>query len=255
MHPDPDDFGDDAASFARLHELGATLDDADFERFDPPPGLWDSIAARLGEQEQQPAPAPLTEVDLRDHDTGDHDPGDHDTSDHDQADPGPLTQQFAAIAPDHRVSDDALIRLDDRRRPRSVLVGIAAAIVLVVVGAVGIGLATRDSTGTEVVASTTLDTLEGGATARAELIRSGDGDRLKVIAQNMEPAPPGTHYELWLVDPDVTDPRSLGPMEGSTEVVVPSTIDPDEFPIVDISLQPDGTHQHSGHSLLRGTLQ
>jgi Anti-sigma-K factor rskA len=249
MHPDPDEPADDAASFDRVREVGSSLEDADFERVAPPPGLWAAIEARLGEQESPTAPEPLAEPEVLA-------APEVSTEDADDADdPGPQTRRFAAIAPDHAVSDDALQRLDERRRPRTVLVGIAAAIVLVVAGAVGLGLALRDTTTTEVVASTTLDTLEGGASARAELIRSGDGDRLKVIAQNMEPAPPGTHYELWLVDPEVTDPRSLGPMEGSTEVVVPSTIDPDEFPVVDISLQPDGSHEHSGHSLLRGTLQ
>ena len=32
-------------------------------------------------------------------------------------------------------------------------------------------------------------------------------------------------------------------------------IDTDEFPVVDISLQDNGAIAHSGHSLLRGTLQ
>ena len=212
MHADPEELGPDAESFARVVDLGSSLDETDFERIEPPEGLWDAIAARLDE-------------------------------------PEPVLS--SGEEPEGRVVD-----LDAHRRHRRTMVAAAAAIVLVVVGAVGIGLASRDTgTGSEVVASTTLDVLEGPATATAELIRTGDEERLVVTARDMPPAPPGTHYELWLVDPDVTDPRSLGPMTGSTEVTVPASIDTDEFPVVDISLQDDGTHVHSGHSLLRGTLQ
>ena len=135
------------------------------------------------------------------------------------------------------------------------MVSLAVAAVLVVIGAIGVGVVTQNDNRAEVVASTTLDVLEGSASATAQVVRVGDEDRLVVTAQNMEPAPPGTHYELWLVDPDVTDPRSLGPMTGTTEVTVPDSIDLSEYPVVDISLQQDGMVAHSGLSLLRGTLQ
>ena len=49
------------------------------------------------------------------------------------------------------------------------------------------------------------------------------------------PAPAGSKYELWLIDRGVTDPRSLGTITGTEDVVVPSSIDPDEYAIVDIS--------------------
>ena len=43
-------------------------------------------------------------------------------------------------------------------------------------------------------------------------------------------------------------------MTGSTSVPVPAGIDPDEYAVVDVSLQEQGQTEHSGHSLLRGTL-
>jgi hypothetical protein len=77
-----------------------------------------------------------------------------------------------------------------------------------------------------------------------------------VDAKNMPPAGAGEKYELWLVDTGVTDPRPLGVVTGSEQVVVPSSIDPKTHPVVDISLEPDdGDHHHSGHSLMRGTLR
>ena len=221
MHPDPDELGEDAPSLARVVEIGSSLEDADFERVPPPEGLWDSIAARLDEEPQQ-APAPEDAAQDR--------PREDATSDE------------AVVVP-----------LAPRRRP-AMWIGAAAAVAVVIAGIVGVTLS-RDDTSREVVASATLEVLEGPATASAELVRTDDGDRLIVTAQDMPPAPEGSHYELWLVDPEVTDPRSLGPMTGSTEIVVPSTIDPADYPVVDISLQADGQQEHSGHSLLRGTLQ
>ncbi|CAB4924171.1 unannotated protein [freshwater metagenome] len=142
-----------------------------------------------------------------------------------------------------------------RNRGRNIVLAAAAAVAILVVGAVGIRLADSSRSSTELVASTNLDVLEGPATAQAKLVRSGDTERLVVTAKNMPAAPAGSHYELWLVDPAVTKPQSLGPMTGSTEVVIPESLDPAVFPVVDISLQQNGTHVHSGHSLLRGTLQ
>ena len=226
MHADPDELGPDAESFVRVIDLGSSLDASDFERIEPPEGLWDSIAARLGEADRS-ADAEITRV--------------------------PTIEAAASVTADD--PQDRVVSLDEHRRSRRTLVTAAAAAVLLVVGAVGIGVASRETSGTEVVASTTLDVLEGPATASAKLIRTGDDERLVVTARDMPPAPPGTHYELWLVDPAVTDPRSLGAMTGTTEVTVPASIDTDEFPVVDISLQDDGAIAHSGHSLLRGTLQ
>ena len=242
MLRDPDEIGPDSDEFAHLLDVGSTLETADFERIEPPAGLWDSIAARLDE----PVAGDVIDLSQRRSPAAD---------DADDEDMGPLTRQLAAIDPDHVVSEDSLRHLEDRRGPRPAMVSLAVAAVLVVIGAIGVGVVTQNDNRAEVVASTTLDVLEGSASATAQVVRVGDEDRLVVTAQNMEPAPPGTHYELWLVDPDVTDPRSLGPMTGSTEVTVPPSIDLSEYPVVDISLQQDGMVAHSGLSLLRGTLQ
>ncbi|CAN5687458.1 hypothetical protein BH10ACT3_BH10ACT3_22530 [soil metagenome] len=235
MHPDPDELGPDASSFAHLFEVGSTLEPEDFDRVEPPEDLWNNIASRLDD----PVAVPDTEAPSA-------------------SDPAPPSAAIDAVGvgSDDRAIEESVRDLNDRRRRRMVLVGAAAAVVLVVAGAIGIGLSQRDDRSrVEVLATARLDVLEGSATAQAELVRTGGQDRLVVTADNLAPAPAGTHYELWLIDRNVTDPRSLGPMTGSTEVAVPSTIDPAEFPVVDISLQQDGTRAHSGQSLLRGTLE
>ena len=62
------------------------------------------------------------------------------------------------------------------------------------------------------------------------------------------------NLELWVIDGDVSDIRSIGLVtdaEGTYEL--PAGITPDAFPIIDISFEPkDGVETHSGQSVLRG---
>lgn len=74
--------------------------------------------------------------------------------------------------------------------------------------------------------------------------------------------PSGDHYELWLLNlnpADAAAPLSLGVMgspNGELRAAVPPGVDCTQFDVVDISVQANnGNHSHSGHSLLRGTLQ
>jgi hypothetical protein len=229
MCPDPDDRELDQ-SLRRVGDVLASLGPDDFERHDPPIDLWDRIASSLTTPEPFAPPVIVPEPN----------------------EPRPTGTPRAGAEP----STPAPANLDaaraERRRPAFIVLAAAAA--LVVVAAAGVVIFRDDAPQSEVLATATLEVLEGPATAEAQLLRVDGEDRLVVEASDMPPAPDGSHYELWLVDPEVTDPRSLGPMTGSTEVSVPSSIDPDEFPVVDISLQPDGMEQHSGRSLLRGTL-
>ena len=219
---DPLDPDSDSGEFAHLLLLGASLSGSDFELMTAPTDLWDRIAAGVSLAE----PTELTE-------------------------PTVLTQP--TVLADRR--DSGRRSGGSRNSGRRIVFAAAAAVLILVAGAVGIRLVDSSRTSTEVVASTTLDVIEGPATAQAKLLRSGNTERLVVTTENMPAAPAGSHYELWLVDPKVTSPQSLGPMTGSTEVLIPASIDPAIYPVVDISLQQNGTHDHSGHSLLRGTLQ
>jgi len=150
-----------------------------------------------------------------------------------------------------------VVSLNDRRRAPRAFAAVAAAVVLVV-GVSIVVLATRTSTPTRrLLASAELEQLEplGRTAATAKLVEEDGRTHLVIDASDMAPPPAGSSYELWLIDRGVTDPRSLGVVTGSEDVVVPSSIDTSEYAIVDISLEPDdGDHAHSGHSLMRGTL-
>jgi anti-sigma-K factor RskA len=156
-----------------------------------------------------------------------------------------------ARAPD----PSTVVAMRHRRRVWPMLT--VAAAILAVAAIVAVILVTRnDSTPTTVVAEATLDRLEApaGVSAEAHLVKRGHEEHLVIDAHGMTPPPSGSFYELWLINSTVTDMHSLGEMTGSIDIVVPPGVDPQAFPVVDISLQPVGSHQHSGHSLLRGTL-
>ncbi|HRE00630.1 MAG TPA: anti-sigma factor, partial [Ilumatobacteraceae bacterium] len=67
---------------------------------------------------------------------------------------------------------------------------------------------------------------------------------------------PGDGFlEVWVIDPEVTQLVSLGPLRNDGIYELPPGLDPAAFPIVDVSVEPiDGVPTHSGASVLRGQL-
>ena len=63
--------------------------------------------------------------------------------------------------------------------------------------------------------------------------------------------------EVWLIDSDVTKIRVAGlPPGDSGRFNIPADLDPEQFPVVDVSKEPpaDADTRHSGTSIVRGTL-
>jgi hypothetical protein len=81
-----------------------------------------------------------------------------------------------------------------------------------------------------------------------------DGDLvLQVEAEGLDAG--DGFLEVWVIDPEVTKLVSLGPSRPDGSYDLPSGLDPEEFPVVDVSVEPlDGDPAHSGDSVLRGTL-
>ena len=267
MWGDYEDLDVSAAEVDRLRAIATELDDEDFARVDPPADLWRRIAAGASaESDAAPAGADTSAPDdvarlrslvrqLDDEDFARVDP------------PADVWRRIAgAVESDAASSPPApvaapVVSLDAhrRRRHRRMLAAVAAAVVLVAVtGAVLLQGSSSDTDEPELLASTELEALEpvGGATAEVRLVRQDDHLQLELDAHDMAAAPAGQHYELWLLDPGAegAEPVSLGAMTGSTSVPVPAGVDPDEYAVVDVSLQEQGQSEHSGHSLLRGTL-
>lgn len=225
----PDDLDDDEV-LRELRTLGARLGPPDGDDWEEPPaGLFDRIAAEAGV-----GPASVAGDDA----TGP--PHDATGAPHDTVGaPGGAT-----VHP-----------LERRERPqprRAPWLLAAAAAVLVVVGAVVLLRPSSDDGGT-VVASADLEQLQDRGEGRAELV-DRDGDlELRLDTSDLDPG--DGFLEVWMIDTEVSRLVSLGPLRADGVYDLPGGVDPEAFPVVDVSAEPvDGDPAHSGDSLLRGQL-
>ncbi len=102
-----------------------------------------------------------------------------------------------------------------------------------------------------VVATARLNALTGVGGASASLTDEEGVAHLHLQTEGL-PAPTG-FYEVWLLASDAQSLVSLGPLRQDGDYVIPQGIDPEAYPIVDVSHEPlDGDPTHSADSLLRG---
>lgn len=130
----------------------------------------------------------------------------------------------------------------------------AALVAVVVIGAAALlQIGGGDDAGSR-VAQATLEALDDVPEARAILLADG-GDRTLTLDAGDLPETDG-YYEVWLLASDESGLVSLGPVTGAQRYEIPSAIDVDRYPIVDVSREPpDGDPAHSTDSVLRGRLR
>lgn len=134
------------------------------------------------------------------------------------------------------------------RGPAPWLLAVAAATALI---AGGWWLFSGD--GATVVAETALERLGESGEGRVELVDDGGAYKLRLDTEGLD-APDG-FVEVWVIDDEVSDMISLGPLRDDGVYDLPSGLEPASFPIVDVSFEPfDGDPTHSGDSVLRGRL-
>ena len=144
------------------------------------------------------------------------------------------------------------------RRKSRVLVGLAAAIgVIVGIGTTAI-VNRIQADDAQVLSSTALVALPGHTgEGTAQLIRERDTTELRI---NVEGAPPQQEFrEVWLINTDGKQMYSLGvlPTAGTGSYPLPARLanSLEGFNIVDVSIEPyDGNVEHSSNSQVRGTL-
>ena len=211
----------------------------DETRLTPPPAsLWGRIERAVGEPTGAPVvdaggPEP-TPSDLWDRIAGEV-----------RADPGPLAPE-----PTH-----------PRRRTRTL--ALVAAALLVVCALAATALVLRQGPGdptSELVATASLsgEGLDpgGDGSGSAELLEGDGGWKVAIEVDRLPSAPPGTYYEAWLLGAGPGQVQSLGALEGDERFVVPDGLAIDDFPLVDVSIEPiDGNPGHSSKSVLRGELE
>jgi anti-sigma-K factor RskA len=133
----------------------------------------------------------------------------------------------------------------------------AAAAVVVAVGIVGSLAIDRERDNSTILASAGLELLgdRDRGEGEAELVDDGGQMRLRVETAEVD-AGDDNFLEVWVIDPDVTRLVSLGPLRSDGLYDLPAGLDPEQYPIVDVSVEPiDGDPTHSGDSVLRGQLE
>jgi hypothetical protein len=174
--------------------------------------------------------------------------------------PSPAPVPVAATAPP--VADATVVPLRPRRRPLLGVAAVAAAAGALVGG--GLVWAAVDSGGQPVgvqqqlVAQAVLDPLSDDVAqpGQAEVLDTPDGQVIRVDATGLPPR--DGFYEVWLIDEGVTKLLALGALPAGSvgTFTVPPGVSIEDFPLVDISLEPlDGDPTHSKQSLMRGVLE
>lgn len=178
------------------------------------------------------------------------------------------------IAPPPQVWDNLLAEIEEetassealaRRRsawtsPARVL-SMAAASVLVLVGFVAaISWLNQQGTTTinEIAAASMTDAdlpVSTTATAQARVVCENEQCSVDIELSDV-PDAGDAYLELWVINGDVSDMHSLGVVNASGRFTLPPGVTPQDFPIVDISIEPrDGIAAHSGQSVLRGVFE
>jgi anti-sigma-K factor RskA len=131
--------------------------------------------------------------------------------------------------------------------------GAAAAAAVVIIATVGLLLPGGSSDDSTVVAAVALDRLGESGEGRAELVEHDGLLELRLSTSGLDAG--DGFLEVWVINTDVTQLVSLGPLRNDGTYELPPGLDPASFPIVDVSVEPlDGVPTHSGDSVLRGQL-
>ncbi len=189
----------------------------------PPPSVWDAVAAELDREPQAATTAP-------------------------------------ASAPRAAEGDELTRRRSSRAaRPRFPLAWVAgAAAAGLVLGVVGSrALDAQQSPAVTTIASTDLDTLDNRQVRGTADVVEHDGRLdLQVTTQPMDAG--AGYLEVWLINKDLKRMVSLGVLEPGARAqpfVIPQHLLEEGYVIVDISREGlDGSPEHSGQSVVRGTL-
>ena len=228
---DDDHVADCADCQSELEQLTRAVDlarlDGPLTLEQPPPGVWDQIAAAVAEDmATAPPPAPVAE-------------------------PTPSASAGTAAS---------RVRREQRRRRRLTvaLAGLAAGLIIGVGGAVAVAQLTS-APAARVVAQIELRSLPQfpqwhGATGTAEL---QDNGAAKLLSVGVTAPRLSGFYEVWLLGQDGTSMISLGDLNPAHTgtFTLPAGVDLGFYSRIDVSLQPfNGSTLHSRTSVVRGSL-
>ena len=271
--------GTEIADLARAVTAGRGVRSGDGVLVTPPDRVWDAIATELGfrstpeqdeteqddtEQDDTQGAHGLSEVStvtaLPRHAKTESNGSAPEAADADEDEavdaraeqPSPPPERTAAV------TDIAAARPRSSRGRRGLALLVAAAVALVLGVGLGLGLDRLLGPRQTTLWTAQLQALPDfvGSSGEALVQEDADGNRTLFIELD-SPEPVDGSREVWLIDADVTKTRSLGYLVGdSGRFNIPADIDPQQFPVVDVSKEPpaDADTAHSGTSIVRGTL-
>ena len=176
------------------------------------------------------------------------------------APPSLVWENIAADLEEEVAASEATARRKTSRwfQSTQVLAIAAATLLMVGVAAAVVFSQPDESSGEQLAAAVMTDAdlpVATTETATARVVCDGDECAVDVSLTGLPDAGDGD-LELWVINGDVTDMHSLGLVTESGSYPLPAGVTPDDFPIVDISVEPrDGVEAHSGQSVLRGVFQ
>lgn len=232
--------GREVTELGNLTRVGRTISDH-FTLETPSPQVWDRIRAQLGFSDDFSSdlvpPATTT----------------------DPAAATPISPTVVAIpAGGSSARGDRDHQAAPPRRKRRALSLVLAAVLALLAG-IGGTLAWQQlrPLSETVLASTPLDALPDwrGATGEATLEVDATGGTFLVVSM-VTPRPVDGIQQVWLIDRDQSSMLQVGWLTAPIDrFKLPADLDISRFPIVDVSVEkPDGDLQHSGNSIVRGTL-
>ena len=239
--PTPEGGDDSDAELTELRAFAARVGPGSVEWETPPPELWDRISAAASVAEI----VTVHGEDRRPTEDPTEDPTERATDD---------PTERATVVPMERARRSAAERADSGGRHRSRTPWLLAA-AAVVVGVIAGGALLRDGSSDDstVVAAADLAPLGDAGEGNAELVDRDGSLQLRLSTNDLDAG--DGFLEVWVINPDVTQLVSLGPLRADGVYELPQGLDPAAFPIVDVSVEPiDGDPTHSGASVLRGEL-
>jgi len=221
-------------SYSRVVTAGRALESGDHVLVMPPRSVWDRIAADIGiDPALLPVNAPIATPD------------------------GPASrtdEPAVSLPPPPPVDLEARRTSSGRARARTWLL-VAASVVGALLG-VGATLTWQALDDPATVAFTVLEPLPGqAASGEVKLVGEGEERELNLLLDTDAPA--DAYLQVWLMSADLERMVPVGVLEDGVGFWrVPAELDIDDFPIVDVSIEPfDGNASHSADSLVRGQLE
>lgn len=177
-----------------------------------------------------------------------------------------VTDEDKPVAPPDELWDRIAMEIDSGAQisqppaaPRGARMGwfaLAAAVGLLA-GSAGTAVVMNQSESAPAIAQATLEPLPGkDSSGVAQVLQTADGRTLVIDVPDL-PERDG-YYEVWMLTPETDSMVSIGVLGAGDvqEFSLPSGMDTESFPVVDISLEQfDGNVTHSTHSVLRGVLE